>query len=148
MKKITYEVHAQSKRRWNLERVYEGDQRETAIEHARMLYAERHIEGAKVICAKLDDETGDSSDSVVFDTTRNMEKVQVRTAAPANAGGATAQPAAAGGAPAPRAAAAPGIRVKGPSMVGITVLSVVLITAVAVLAVVANRAEEVLQALG
>ena len=79
MMQVTYELHAQSKGRWSIERTWTGDSKETALDHARHLYAEPHISGVKVVCEKYNPETNESSETVVYDTTKKIgEKVKLK----------------------------------------------------------------------
>lgn len=68
--KITYEVHALSRGRWNIEAMYKGNQRETAVEDAKRLNRESHIEAVKVVCETYNEQTNQSSEVVIFDTAK------------------------------------------------------------------------------
>lgn len=71
--KITYEVHALSKGRWNIESMYKGNQREQAVEDAKRLNREPHIEAVKVVCETYNEQTNQSSEVVIFDTARPQD---------------------------------------------------------------------------
>ena len=47
--KVSYELHVQSKDRWNIERIYKGHQKKDVIEDARLLNAEPHIQAVKMV---------------------------------------------------------------------------------------------------
>lgn len=144
--RITYELHALIKGNWNIDRVYDGASKEEALAHARHLYAEPHIAGVKVVCETYNEETNQSSEVVIYDTTRESGKpVEVKKSKPAAA-------------PAPKPAAQepqggiarpqPKQPAKKPmSTFGLATLSVVLITAVAVLVIAVSRGAEVLGSL-
>ncbi len=69
--KVSYELHAQSKDRWNIERVYQGHQKEEALEDARALNAESHIQAVKLVRETYNESENSSSEVVIFDTTKN-----------------------------------------------------------------------------
>ncbi len=69
--KVSYELHAQAKDRWNIERVYEGHQKEDALEDARQLNAEAHIQAVKLVREIYNEPENSSSEVVIFDTTKN-----------------------------------------------------------------------------
>lgn len=149
--KVTYELHAQSKGRWYIERVLSGGTKEAALDAARHLYAEPQISGVKVVCEKYNPDTNDSSEVVVYDTTKGIgEKVALKEkpkTAPATNGASAAKPATGKSkgrsAPGKKKAAAK----KSQSMAGIAVLSVVMVTAIAVLVIALSRGAEVLGSL-
>ena len=149
---VTYELHAQSKGRWSIERTWTGGSKETALDHARHLYAEPHISGVKVVCEKYnsrkprgpptDPETNESSETVVYDTTKKIgEKVKLKQqpkAARATNGSAASQATARGAKGKAKAAAK-----KPPSITSIAVLSVIMVTAIGALVVALSRGAEV-----
>ena len=139
---VTYELHAQSKGRWSIERTWTGDSKETALDHARHLYAEPHISGIKVVCEKYNPETNESSETVVYDTTKKIgEKVKLKQqpkAARATNGSAASQATARGTKGKAKAAAK-----KPPSTTSIAVLSVIMVTAIGALVVALSRGAEV-----
>lgn len=145
--RISYELHAQSKGMWNIERVYDGGSKEEALTHARHLYAEPQVSGVKVVCETYNEETNQSSEVVIYDTTRESGKpVEVKKAQPA-AAASTAKPAAQepqGGIARPQAKKP---AKKPMSTFGLAALSIVLITAVAVLAIAVTRGAEVIRSL-
>ena len=144
--KVSYELHVQSKGRWNIERIISGGTREAAVDYARQLYAEPQISGVRVICEKYNPDTNDSSEVVIFDTTKKIgEKVKIKQqpkAASAVTGPASAQS---------TARAAKGTKKvpakKPPTMTGIAVLSTILVTAIAALVIAVSRGAEVLGSL-
>jgi hypothetical protein len=151
---VSYELHAQSKGGWHIERVLSGGTKEAALDEARHLYAEPGVTGVKVVCEKYNPETNDSSEMVVYDTTKGIgEKVEVKqqpAAQPAAqaSGQAAASRTTTGGASASasaknRAAA----KKQGSSLTGIAVLSVIAVTAIAVLGILVTRGAEVLGSL-
>ncbi len=144
--KVTYELHALSKGDWNIDRVYDGASKEEALKDARLLYREPHITGVKVICETYNEDTNQSSEVVLYDTTRESGKpVELKKPKPAPAK-----------APAPAAAKPQGgiarqqnaqSAKKPMSTFSLAALGVVLITAVAVLMVIVSRGAEVLSSL-
>ncbi len=72
--KVSYELHAQSKDRWNIERVYQGHQKEEALEDARALNAESHIQAVKLFRETYNESENSSSEVVIFDTTKNKNE--------------------------------------------------------------------------
>ncbi len=70
--KISYELHAQVKNRWNIERVYPGSDKEKALEDAKHLNREPHIQAVKLICETYNEVENTSSEVVVFDTSKPM----------------------------------------------------------------------------
>lgn len=68
---VSYELHALSKNRWNIERLYEGQQKEEALVDARLLDAERHIQAVKLVRETYNESTNSYNEMVVFDTTKN-----------------------------------------------------------------------------
>ena len=68
--RMTYEVHTLVKGRWNIEGTYRGNQREEALEDAKRLNRESFITGVKVICETYNEQTNQSSEVVIFDTTK------------------------------------------------------------------------------
>jgi hypothetical protein len=149
---VSYELHAQSKGGWHIERVLSGGTKEAALDEARHLYAEPGITGVKVVCEKYNPETNDSSEMVVYDTTKGIgEKVEVkqqpaaRPAAQAS-GQAAASRTTTGGASASAKRKADAKK-QGSSLTGIAVLSVIAVTAIAVLGILVTRGAEVLGSL-
>ena len=71
--KVSYELHAQSRDRWNIERVYQGHQKEDALEDARQLNAEAHIQAVKLFRETYNEAENSSSEVVIFDTTRRSD---------------------------------------------------------------------------
>lgn len=144
--KVTYELHALSKGEWNIDRVFDGASKEQALKDARLLYREPHITGVKVICETYNEDTNQSSEVVLYDTTRESGKpVEVKKPKPAPAKPAAAPAAKPQGGvarPAPQKAAK-----KPMSTTSLVALSVVLVAAVAVLMVVLSRGAEVLSSL-
>ena len=69
--KVSYEPHAQAKDRWNIERVYQGHQKEDALEAARALNAESHIQAVKLFRETYNEAENSSSEVVIFDTTKD-----------------------------------------------------------------------------
>lgn len=69
--KVTYELHAQSKDRWNIECVYQGHQKEEALEDARALNSESHIQAVKLVRETYNEAENSSSEVVIFDTARD-----------------------------------------------------------------------------
>ena len=69
--KVSYELHAQAKDRWNIERVYKGHQKEDALEDARQLNAESHIQAVKLFRETYNESENISSEVVIFDTTKD-----------------------------------------------------------------------------
>ncbi len=144
--RISYELHALSKGSWNIERVYNGASKEEALKDAHHYYGEPHITGVKVVCETYNEDTNQSSEVVIYDTTRDSGKpVDVKKSKPTSA--RAADPAAAepqGGIARPERANS----AKKPlSTFRLAALSVVLITAVAVLVIVVSRGAEVLSSL-
>ena len=143
---VNYELHAQSKGQWSIARTWTGGTKETALDHARHLYAEPHISGAKVVCEKYNPETNESSETVVYDTTKAIgQKVKLKQqpkAAPATSGSAASQARARGAKGKAKAAAK-----KPPSMTSIAVLSVIMVAAIGALVVALSRGAEVLGSL-
>jgi len=141
--KVSYELHALSKGEWNIERVYDGASRDVAMKDARELYAEPQVTGVKVICETYNEETNQSSEVVLYDTTRETGRpVDTKKPKPAP------QPAAAPAAAAPQGGVArsktPAPAKKPMSTFGLAALSVVLITALAVLVIVVSRGADVI----
>ncbi|MFP6757120.1 MAG: hypothetical protein VCC99_02725 [Alphaproteobacteria bacterium] len=142
MMQISHELHAQSKGRWSIERTWTGGTKETALDHARHLYAESHISGVKVVCEKFNPETNESSETVVYDTTKKIgEKVKLKEqpkAAAARNGSATAQATARGTKGKAKVAAK-----KPASITSIAVLSVIMVAAIGALVVALSRSAEI-----
>jgi len=144
--RVSYELHTLSKGSWNIDRVYDGGSKEEALTHARQLYTEPHITGVKVVCETYNEDTNQSSEVVLFDTTREAGKpVEVKKPAPAApqpTAPAAAEPQGGVARPSPKTPAK-----KPMSTFGLAALSVVLITAVAVLVIAVSRGAEVLGSL-
>ena len=68
---VTYELHALSKNRWNIERLYDGQQKEKAFVDARLLHAEPHIQAVKLVRETYNESTNSYNEMVIFDTTKN-----------------------------------------------------------------------------
>lgn len=69
--RVTYELHSRVKDRWNIERVYKGDQKEEALEDARLLYQEPHIQSVKLVREAYNESENSFSEVVIFDTTKS-----------------------------------------------------------------------------
>ena len=67
---VSYELYVQQKGRWNLEAQFRGSQRQQAIDEAKELEQQSHIDGAKVVREKIDDATGESSESTIYNSDR------------------------------------------------------------------------------
>lgn len=142
--KVSYELHALSKGKWNIDRVYDGASKEEALTHARALYAEPHISGVKLVCETYNETTNQSSEVVIYDTTREAGKpVDVKKPAPAQSATPGAEAPTGGIARPQTKKASP----KPMSTFGLAALSVVLITAIAVLVIAVSRGAEVLNSL-
>ena len=143
---ISHELHAQSKGRWSIERTWTGGTKETALDHARHLYAESHISGVKVVCEKYNPETNESSETVVYDTTKKIgEKVKLKEqpkAAAARNGSATAQATAQATARGTKGKAKVAAK-KPASITSIAVLSVIMVAAIGALVVALSRSAEI-----
>ena len=142
---VSYELHALSKGNWNIQRVYDGASKDEALKDARHLYGEPHISGVKVVRETYNEDTNQSSETVIYDTTREAGKpVESKKPKPAQS-----QPAAkkdenpAGGI----ARSQPKPAKKPMSAFGLAALSVVLIVAVAVLAIVVTRGADMIGSL-
>ena len=148
--KVTYELHALAKGRWNIDRVYDGSQKEAAIAHARHLYAEPDITGVKVICETYNEETNQASEVVVFtaipgDCNAKPEpRKPVRKPTRKPARKPARQPKQTGGI----ARHQPKRKKKPPSPTAVAALSFALIAAVVVLGFALTRGAEILGALG
>ena len=70
-KETTYEVLSLKGGEWQTDTIYSD--REEAIEAARSLYADPHIEGAKVISEIYNNKTGGSKESTIFNTTTKIK---------------------------------------------------------------------------
>ncbi len=66
-KETTYEVLSLKGGEWQTDTIYPD--REEALEAARALYADPHIEGSKVISEVYDAKTGGSKEATIFNTT-------------------------------------------------------------------------------
>jgi hypothetical protein len=142
---VSYELHALSKGSWNIERVYNGASKEEALKDARHLYGEPHVTGVKVVCETYNEDTNQSSEAVIYNTTRESGKpVEVKKPAPAQTPAAGPEATEMQGGVA-RAQPAPA---KKPlSTFGLAALSVVLIMAIAVLVIAVTRGAEMLSSL-
>lgn len=110
-----FEVHTLKGGKWMIDSHHQN--REAAMDAAKLLHAEGHLEGVKVIKDTLDEKTGMSKELVVFDTS----KARKATAAPApgpEAPKAGAQPAVAD------VKAAPADADKGPSTISTALKSI------------------------
>lgn len=67
---VSYELYIRQKGRWNLEAQFNGHQRQAAIDEAKELEQQSHIEGTKVVREKIDDATGESSEQTIFNSDR------------------------------------------------------------------------------
>ena len=73
-KETTFEVLSLRSGEWQTDTIYSD--REEAIEAARNLYGDPHMDGAKVISEVYDDETGKSKESTIFNTTTKIKAKQ------------------------------------------------------------------------
>ena len=103
-----FEVHTLKGGQWLIDSSHQT--REAAMEAAKLLHAEGHLQGVKVIKDSLDEKTGMSKELVVFDTSKAPKAAAAPAEAPKapakpdpKAGAADAKPAAAGDAKAPSA---------------------------------------------
>ena len=69
--RVTYELHSRVKDRWNIERVYKGDQKEEALVDARQLYQEPHIQSVKLVREAYNESENSFSEVVIFDTAKS-----------------------------------------------------------------------------
>ena len=142
---VSYELHTLSRGSWNIARVFDGASKEEALKEARHLYGEPHVTGVKVVCEKYNEDTNQSSEVVVYDTTRASGKpVEVKKPAPARTQAAAPKAGVPQGST-PRAQPRPAK--KPMSIFGLAALSVVLITAVAVLVIAVSRGADMLGSL-
>ena len=65
-KETTYEVLSLKGDEWQTDTIYSD--RDEAIEAARNLHGDPHIDGAKVISEVYDDKTGGSKETTIFNT--------------------------------------------------------------------------------
>jgi hypothetical protein len=70
-KETTFEVLSIKNNEWQTDTIYSD--REEAIEAARSLYGNPHIDGAKVISEVYDDKTGKSKETTIFNTTTKLK---------------------------------------------------------------------------
>ena len=73
-KETTYEVLSLKGDQWQTDTIYSD--RDEAIEAARMLHGDPHIDGAKVISEVYDDKTGGSKETTIFNTTTKIKTKQ------------------------------------------------------------------------
>jgi hypothetical protein len=73
-KETTFEVLSLKNNEWQTDTIYSD--REEAIEAARSLYGDPHIDGAKVIGEIYDDKTGKSKETTIFNTTTKLKAKQ------------------------------------------------------------------------
>ena len=73
-KETTFEVLSLKNNEWQTDTIYSD--REEAIEAARSLYGDPHIDGAKVISEVYDGETGKSKEKTIFNTTTQLKAKQ------------------------------------------------------------------------
>jgi hypothetical protein len=78
-KETTFEVLSLKSGEWQTDSIYSD--REEAIEAARAIYGDPHMDGAKVIGEVYDDETGKSKESIIFNTTT---KIKAKQSSPEN----------------------------------------------------------------
>jgi hypothetical protein len=67
---VIYELYVQQKGRWNLEAQFQSHERQAAIEEAKELERQPHIDGAKVARERIDDATGESTESTIYNSDR------------------------------------------------------------------------------
>lgn len=70
-KETTFEVLSLKGDEWQTDSIYSN--REEALEAARNLYGDPHMDGSKVISEVYDDETGRSKETTIFNTTTKIE---------------------------------------------------------------------------
>ena len=73
-KETTYEVLSLKGDEWQTDTIYSD--RDEAIEAARNLHGDPHIDGAKVISEVYDDKTGGSKETTIFNTTTKIKAKQ------------------------------------------------------------------------
>ena len=73
-KETTYEVLSLKGDEWQTDTIYSD--RDEAIEAARNLHGDPHIDGAKVISEVYDDKTGGSKETTIFNTTTKIKTKQ------------------------------------------------------------------------
>ena len=83
---ISYELHAQAKGRWSIVRVFDGASKDSALTEAHNLYAESLVTDVKVVRETYDPESNETSDMVIYDTTRGAG-TEVKVKMPAGAKG-------------------------------------------------------------
>ncbi|MBL26054.1 MAG: hypothetical protein CMM50_00690 [Rhodospirillaceae bacterium] len=129
---ITYELHAYSNDRWSIIHKYPGSEQERAIEHAKQLYREPHVSNVKVVKESYDPHTNQSTDFVVFDTSKpERASGPSRPAATSPAAGKPDTKTSSGSAPASARSAAK----KGPKTISLTWAIILLIVAIAAAAI-------------
>ncbi len=74
MMRVTYELHSQVKDRWNIECVYRGDQKEEALEDARLLNQESHIQSVKLVREAYNESENSFSEVVIYDTSKGAKE--------------------------------------------------------------------------
>ena len=74
-KETTFEVLSLKSGEWQTDSIYSD--REEAIEAARTIYGDPHMDGAKVIGEVYDDKTGKSKESTIFNTTTKIKAKQL-----------------------------------------------------------------------
>jgi hypothetical protein len=140
--KVTYELHVLAKGRWNIDRVYDGTQKQEAIEHARYLYAEPHITGVKVVCETYNENINQASEVVVFTAVPREPQAKPKPQKPVHK--PARQPKQTGAI----AGHQPKRKKKPPSTAAVAGLSFALVAAVVVLGFALTRGAEIISALG
>ncbi len=144
--KVTYELHVKTKDRWTIDQTFPGDAKNEAIDYAKRQYGEPHVSAVKVIAETYNEQTNQSSEVTVFDTTPGAAPEPAKPAKPAARPKAkAAKPAAAQGGVA-RAQKKPAP--KGMSTTKLAVLAVGGLALAAVIGVVIMRGAETLSGLG
>ena len=74
MVEVSYELYTQVKGRWNLESRYSTAEREDALNDAKNLSHDGHIDAVRVVRETYDPERGASREATIFSTVKRGEK--------------------------------------------------------------------------
>jgi hypothetical protein len=144
--RVTYELHVQTKDRWTIDQTFPGDAKNEAIEYAKRQNAEPHVSAVKVIAETYNEQTNQSSEVIVFDTTPGPRP----GTAPAKKGAPASKPKAKAAKPAPQGGVARQQK-KAPDGMSTTKLAILAVGGLALAAVVGiviMRGAETLSGLG
>ena len=74
MVEVSYELYTQVKGRWNLESRYSTAEREDALNDAKNLSHDSHIDAVRLVRETYDPERGASREATIFSTVKRGEK--------------------------------------------------------------------------